>query len=61
MCCDQLLCAHCAHPVAEARCPTCRVARSELHAGTTVHLATMLAAVLALMAVLALLAGRFAG
>lgn len=61
MCCDQLLCAHCAHPVAEARCPVCRVARSELHAGVSTHLATVLAAALLLLAVLALLADRFSG
>jgi hypothetical protein len=26
-----LLCAHCAQPVADARCPVCRSARDRLH------------------------------
>lgn len=31
MCCEQLICASCASPVAEARCPVCRTARAGLH------------------------------
>ncbi|MDQ6873621.1 MAG: hypothetical protein M3042_00955 [Actinomycetota bacterium] len=31
MCCEQLICARCAGPVAEARCPVCRSARAGLH------------------------------
>ncbi|MDL4775979.1 MULTISPECIES: hypothetical protein [Thermomonosporaceae] len=31
MSCEHLICAQCSHPVAEARCPTCRAARSEMH------------------------------
>lgn len=29
---DHLVCASCAHPVAEGRCSVCREARSQLHA-----------------------------
>lgn len=31
MCCDDLVCARCAGPVAEGRCPACRAARASLH------------------------------
>jgi len=31
MSCEHLICAHCAGPVAEARCPVCRAAKSDLH------------------------------
>jgi len=31
MSCEHLICAQCAGPVAEARCPVCRAARSDLH------------------------------
>ena len=31
VCCEHLLCAHCAQPVADAGCPVCREARSRLH------------------------------
>jgi hypothetical protein len=31
MCCEHLLCAACSGPVSEARCPTCRSSRAELH------------------------------
>jgi len=59
VCCDQLLCARCAAPVAEAGCPTCRAARAELHphAGLpVVPLAAVLAVLVALAAVLQSLA-----
>jgi hypothetical protein len=32
MSCEHLICAQCASPVAEGRCPVCRAARTELHA-----------------------------
>ena len=32
MSCEHLVCAQCAGPVAEARCPVCRSARADLHA-----------------------------
>jgi len=31
MSCEHLICARCAGPVAEARCPVCRAAKSDLH------------------------------
>jgi hypothetical protein len=31
MSCEHLICAHCAAPVAEGRCPTCRAAREQMH------------------------------
>ncbi|MGF7236423.1 MAG: hypothetical protein ACQSGP_15880 [Frankia sp.] len=34
MCCDDLVCARCAGPVAEARCPACRSARDQMHHST---------------------------
>ncbi len=32
MSCEHLICAQCAGPVAEGRCPVCRSARADLHA-----------------------------
>jgi hypothetical protein len=31
MSCEHLICAQCAAPVAEGRCPTCRAAREQMH------------------------------
>jgi hypothetical protein len=31
MSCEHLICAHCAGPVVEGRCPVCRAARAEVH------------------------------
>jgi uncharacterized integral membrane protein len=31
MSCEHLICAQCASPVAEGRCPTCRAAREQMH------------------------------
>jgi uncharacterized paraquat-inducible protein A len=31
MSCEHLICAQCAGPVSEGRCPVCRVARSQVH------------------------------
>jgi hypothetical protein len=31
MSCEDLVCAGCAHPVAEGRCPRCRANRERLH------------------------------
>jgi hypothetical protein len=31
MSCEHLICAHCAGPVAEGRCPVCRAAKSDVH------------------------------
>lgn len=31
MSCEHLICAHCAAPVVEGRCPACRAAREKIH------------------------------
>ncbi|GAB3660692.1 hypothetical protein GCM10027589_22520 [Actinocorallia lasiicapitis] len=31
MCCDHLVCASCAGPVAEGRCGSCRAVRAQMH------------------------------
>jgi len=31
MSCEHLICAHCAGPVIEGRCPACRAARAHVH------------------------------
>jgi hypothetical protein len=31
MSCEHLICAHCAGPVVEGRCPVCRAARAQVH------------------------------
>ncbi|HLH82418.1 MAG TPA: hypothetical protein VKV38_04085 [Trebonia sp.] len=31
MSCEHLICAHCAGPVVEGRCPACRAARAQVH------------------------------
>jgi hypothetical protein len=53
MSCEHLICARCAGPVAEGRCPTCRDARAHVHHET--HGLSM-QVILAAMLVLALLA-----
>ena len=52
MCCERLVCARCAGPVSEARCPVCLAARADVHTGHGVSAAT----VMVLLTVLALLA-----
>jgi hypothetical protein len=61
MCCEQLVCASCARPVAEARCSVCRAARAQMHgSGPTVSLALIAVAVTVLLAAAALLYGHLA-
>lgn len=60
MSCEHLICAQCAGPVAEGRCPACRAARDHVHhqhSGASPQL--IIAAILALIFVL-LLAMQFA-
>ncbi len=55
MSCEHLICAHCANPVIEGRCPACRAARQHVHhhhAGVGPQL--LIAAILALAIVLLL-------
>jgi hypothetical protein len=56
MCCESLICARCASPVADAGCPTCRASRDRLHGPGTVLPPQVVALLLALAALLALLA-----
>ncbi len=47
MSCEHLICAQCAGPVAEGRCPTCRAARAHIHhTGPAFSLPLLLAALL---------------
>jgi len=53
MSCEHLICAQCAGPVAEARCPVCRAAKSDLHHhGPTISIPYALAILLLATAVL---------
>ncbi|MCA6094569.1 hypothetical protein AB0K89_25400 [Streptomyces cinnamoneus] len=64
MTCDRLVCAHCAAPVSEGRCPVCRASRERLQhqegifAGLTP--AALIVLLVALVAVMVLVRG-FAG
>ena len=50
MSCDHLICARCAGPVAEGRCPACRQVRDHIHGpGRGLTLPMVLAAVLVLL------------
>jgi hypothetical protein len=56
MCCDDLLCARCARPVADAGCPVCRSARAELHGTPSMPYAVLAVAMAALLTIAFLLA-----
>ena len=58
MCCDNLLCASCSRPVAEAGCSVCRAARAELHGSRPVPMATFLAVLAALLLLAVVLTAR---
>ncbi|KAB2351465.1 hypothetical protein F8566_04280 [Actinomadura rudentiformis] len=61
MSCEHLICARCSGPVVEGRCPTCRIARDEMHRhGPSVPPALVLAGLVALFFV-ALVLQRVAG
>jgi hypothetical protein len=50
MSCEHLICAQCAGPVAEGRCPTCRAARSHIHqSGPAAFMPVALAVLLTLL------------
>jgi hypothetical protein len=53
--CEHLVCASCAHPVAEGRCSICRAARSQLHANRVSSYALVAAVATMLLFLLALL------
>jgi hypothetical protein len=54
MSCEHLICAHCAGPVVEGRCPACRAARAHVHRGQS-GLTPQLLIALALIVLLGLL------
>jgi hypothetical protein len=58
MCCDDLVCASCSRPVAEARCPVCRAARAERHGAQPLSMAVFLAVLVGLLMLAAFLATR---
>ncbi|MFF7183052.1 hypothetical protein [Streptomyces sp. NPDC008121] len=53
---DRLVCANCAAPVTEGRCPVCRANRERLDPSTGLTPGMLLALVIALVAMAALLA-----
>jgi len=55
MSCEHLICAQCAGPVVEGRCPACRAARQEVHHHSLAG-PQLLIAVLLVLTVLLLLA-----
>jgi hypothetical protein len=58
MCCEHLICARCAGPVIEARCPSCRAAKQQFHGSHLTLSPPMLVALIAVLSLLALLAVR---
>ena len=59
MSCEHLICAQCAGPVVEGRCPACRASRDHVHHHSGTNPQLIIAAILALAFVL-LLALQFA-
>ncbi len=53
MTCDRLVCANCAGPVAEGRCPVCRANRERLHQENPFSALTPAALVALLIALIA--------
>jgi ferredoxin len=60
MSCEHLICAQCAGPVAEGRCPTCRESRAHVHHETHGLSIQLIMVTLLVLAVLALAATRLA-
>jgi hypothetical protein len=60
MCCERLLCAACAGPVVDARCPVCAASRARVHAAAPVHVPEWLAALAVLVVTLTLLVATYA-
>ena len=54
MSCEHLICAQCAGPVVEGRCPACRAARAEVHHGTPGLASPLVIAALIVMLLLTL-------
>jgi len=47
--CEHLICAQCAGPVVEARCPACQAARAHVHHHSSLTKPVILAALLAVL------------
>jgi hypothetical protein len=60
MSCEHLICAQCAGPVSEGRCPTCREARAHVHHQPHGISVQLIAAILLVLALLALAATHIA-
>jgi hypothetical protein len=61
MSCEHLVCANCAGPVVEGRCPVCRASRAEVHSHGGLGMspqAIVLALIVVLMVLLALAGAR---
>ncbi len=58
MSCEHLVCASCANPVSEARCPVCRASRAHVHTSPFAGLAPVLVVVLALLVLAAVVAAH---
>jgi hypothetical protein len=61
MSCEHLVCAHCANPVVEGRCPVCREARAEMHRHGPAVSPQLLAAVALLLLLGLLIAAHAVG
>jgi len=59
MSCEHLICAQCAGPVVEGRCPACRAARQEVHHHRFTATPQMVIAALLLATLVMLLALHF--
>ncbi len=58
MCCEHLVCARCANPVADARCPSCRATRDRMHPRQAVLSGPTLVWLVALLALATLLSAH---
>lgn len=61
MCCEHLVCASCAHAVADARCTVCRATRDRLHRHGAMQPTSVLIVLAALLALAAVLSAHLAG
>lgn len=61
MCCERLLCAACAGPVVDARCPVCAASRARVHGGAhAVHVPEWLAVLAVTLVTLTMLLAAYA-
>ncbi|WP_322767348.1 hypothetical protein, partial [Frankia sp. Cr1] len=58
MCCEDLICARCAGPVAEGRCASCRAARDSMHQPSITITPQVLIVIVSVLLMLTLLAVR---